>query len=159
MFVLILVLGACNPFAGNPLAARLHSFMSDVNNEDIDALMANYSLNYLDDGYTYWDARQDWLTIFNTPNYSFRLYDLHVIDSFWDDVLGEGWLDGEMRYVENDNGNVTEGTLTFTEFFVLENGRWLLYGNQNPSIKDSEKKRRTWRELLRRQPHKTKPQP
>jgi hypothetical protein len=74
-------------------------------------------------------------------------------------VLGEGWLDGEMRYVENDNGNVTEGTLTFTEFFVLENGRWLLYGNQNPSIKDSEKKRRTWRELLRRQPHKTKPQP
>lgn len=98
-------------------------------NEDLNALMVYFSLNYLDDGDDYEDERAELEEIFNN-------YDNLDIDF----ILGAITIDGNTATVEENgrfSGDPVAGGARETKvwpgnsYWIKENGQWKFYGNQH----------------------------
>lgn len=114
--------------SNNALRNRYQALMNDINDEDLNDTMSNYSFDFFNDCQDWQDVRDGWEDIFTTPNYHLELDDLQITFS---DINGDfGVLEGSFRSTENDNGFITEEIVDFAMDFVREDGTWRLYGNQ-----------------------------
>lgn len=129
------------------IESRIRSMFNEINDEDLNGTMSYFSENYLNDCFDWFDVRDEFEDIFNTPNYSEDWIDLDVTFS---DIQGDvGYAEGTFVIRTNDNGNVTEDPFDFAWDFVRENGRWVLIGNQlcNSTLQKQETstpKKRSW---------------
>ena len=128
--------------SNNVLRSRIQSFFSDVNDEDLDGTMSNFSDNYLNDCFDWFDIRDEFETLFTEPNYSERWIDLDV--DFEENDGNFGYAEGTFTIRVNDGGIITEEQADFAWDFVREDGRWVLYGNQFCNVAPLSTKKRTW---------------
>lgn len=150
VFLSLVLLFGCGGGGGgsDPIASRYRSLMSNVNSENLNSTMSNYSGSYLHECFSWQDAYDVWSAIFATPNYSIQLTDLTVAVSIWDTDIGEGYLFGTIHVRENDNGTIIESNVDVEMWFVRVNGKWVLYGNQLCVATNTPQSKSDWRELL-----------
>jgi hypothetical protein len=114
------------------IESRIRSMFNEINDEDLNGTMSYFSENYLNDCFDWFDVRDEFEDIFNTPNYSEDWIDLDVTFS---DTDGDfGYAEGTFTIRTNDNGSIIEDQYDFAWDFIWEDGRWKQLGNQQCTI-------------------------
>lgn len=120
--------GSGTDSASNPLLARYEAFLAAWAAENLDAVMANFSLAYLDDCETYDDIEEKAQAIFDDPDVSITFSNLTVTSS---QITGDfGLLVGTITTTFTGPGGTDIETEEIEIRFRRESGVWLVYGDQ-----------------------------
>jgi hypothetical protein len=118
------------------MISRYRNMMSKVNSRNIVATMANYSIDFYNEGYDYYDAACEYAMAFVTPGYALKLSNFRP--TYAAVQLPYGYIEGVLHVKETENGYVVnEGDYMIGMYLVKVGSYWYLYGDQTASAETS----------------------
>jgi hypothetical protein len=117
--------------SGDALVSRYQALLRDVEDQDLEDTMSNYSFDYFHDCIDFDEEADFWDDLFSEPGLSIDIRDLDV--TFTEIDGNEGYAEGSFIIRIDDDGDITEEEAFFEMFFRREDGVWRLYGDQECS--------------------------
>lgn len=130
---LIALIAGCGGSGGggtsNPLLAAIQGQVREINREDIWQFIAYIHPSFYEDCRDRDAYRAYWESVFQSPNYSYRLSNIRVQGYMLDELSGGGWMAVRWTVRETTNGFTNEFEEVTTFNFNRLNGQWLEIGD------------------------------
>ena len=130
MSILLTGCGGGGGDGGSPesrIRARYNTFWGDWERES--NIMRNFSRDYYNNGYDWYDIRDLFDLLFSAPRTTYRIKDRNIGTI----SVYEPNASAYVSYVveTRDSSGTYRNTFSGTNYFILEGGNWLFYGNQS----------------------------
>jgi hypothetical protein len=133
LLVVVLTLAACGGKGGgsdsrSTIKARFSTYWSDLEAQRWDITVRNFSRNYWNNGYGFYDIQDMFQTWFSMSDLSIDVTDRFIGTIYlYDDDLAE--VEGSYVIRFRQYGETETEYIEGPFYLIRENGRWLFYGN------------------------------
>lgn len=136
------------------IKGQYREMQKGLDNKDIQRFMSVFSYNYLDNGYTYDDVKNDIANVFIDFNDIDEEQDFQDI-SIRGDFAYVTWTE-TLTATDAHTGEVKQAVTSFDDTLHWEHGNWFIYGNQRSSAAGIRGPFRYGGQRLRQAPAKVK---